>query len=47
MITIDQSRTVYIFDVDGTLTEPRQEITKKHKLILENWIKNKQAFLAT
>ena len=47
MITIDQSRTVYIFDVDGTLTEPRQEITKKHKLILENWIKNRQAFLAT
>ena len=47
MITIDQNKTVYIFDVDGTLTQPRQEICKEHKLTLDEWIKTKQAFLAT
>lgn len=47
MITIDQSKVCYIFDVDGTLTKPRQVIIENHKKILDKWIKNKQAFLAT
>lgn len=47
MITIDQNKVCYIFDVDGTLTEPRQKITKTNLKILKEWINNKQAFLAT
>jgi len=47
MITIDKNKVCYIFDVDGTLTEPRQKITKTNLKTLKEWINSKQAFLAT
>ena len=47
MITIDPSKVCYIFDVDGTLTEPRKLIETQHEKALIKWAKNKQCFLAT
>lgn len=47
MITIDQNKTVYIFDVDGTLTEPRQKMLEEHSIFIKSWIQDKQCFLAT
>ena len=32
------NKYVYLFDVDGTLTEPRKRITKKHEKTLSKWL---------
>jgi phosphomannomutase len=44
---IDSNKTCFIFDVDGTLSEPRQEVKQEHKKIFINWAKNKQCFIST
>lgn len=47
MITVDPNKIAFIFDVDGTLTKARQEITKDHKDILESWTSTRECFIAT
>ena len=44
---IDPNKVCYIFDVDGTLTEPRQSILEEHKNIFTEWAKGKQCFIST
>jgi phosphomannomutase len=44
---IDENKICYIFDVDGTLTEPRREISKEHKDFFLSWSENKQLFIST
>jgi len=36
-----------VFDVDGTLTEPRQKIKEEHKEEFINWAKDKKCFIST
>lgn len=47
MITIEQNKICYIFDIDGTLTEPRKQIDPFFINEFKNWMKNKQCFIAT
>ena len=47
MITIDPNKICYIFDVDGTLTEPRQKMSSKFANEFTSWMKDKQTFVAT
>ena len=47
MITIDPNKICYIFDVDGTLTEPRQKMSSKFANEFISWMKDKQTFVAT
>ena len=47
MKDIDFTKTCYIFDVDGTLTEPRKEIDNNFKKLFLKWAKNKQVFIST
>ncbi len=44
---IDSNETCFIFDVDGTLSEPRQKVKQDHKDFFINWAKDKQCFIAT
>jgi len=44
---IDSNKTCFIFDVDGTLTKPRQKMEQKFEREFFEWVKNKQVFLAT
>jgi len=46
MITINPGK-VYIFDVDGTLTMPRQEINDNMLYHFKDWCRDKNVFLAT
>ena len=41
------NETIYIFDVDGTLTEPRKKVTKKFEQQFLKWVKGKRAIIAT
>jgi len=47
MITIDPNKICYIFDVDGTLTEPRKQMDNSFSNELIEWMKDKQCFIAT
>jgi len=44
---IESNKICYIFDVDGTLTEPRQKILKENKNMFIHWAQNKQCFIST
>jgi phosphomannomutase len=44
---LDPNKICYIFDVDGTLTEPRREITSEDKHYFLSWSENKQCFIST
>jgi len=46
MITINPGK-VYIFDVDGTLTMPRQKMTDNVLYHFKDWCRDKNVFLAT
>jgi len=47
MITVDPNKICYIFDVDGTLTEPRQEMTEEFLEEFKTWLEGKQCIIAT
>jgi phosphomannomutase len=47
MITIDPNKICYIFDVDGTLTEPRKQMTYDFAKEFKLWAENKQCVIAT
>ena len=47
MITIEPNKICYIFDVDGTLCEPRQKMLEKNKKTFLEWSKDKQCFICT
>jgi len=44
---IDSEKICYIFDVDGTLTEPREKMQDDHESIFLEWAKGKQLFIST
>ena len=44
---IELDKICYIFDIDGTLTEPRQKIKEQHKNTFISWAQNKQCFIST
>ncbi len=44
---IDIMKTAYIFDVDGTLTEPRQKISKPFLNYFTDWSKSKDLYVST
>ena len=41
------NETIYIFDVDGTLTEPRKKVTKIFEQQFLKWVRGKRAIIAT
>ena len=47
MITIDPNNICYVFDVDGTLTKPREKMNPKFAKEFSLWMDNKQCFIAT
>ena len=47
MITIEPNKICYIFDVDGTLTEPRLKMSDSFINEFLAWIGDKQCFVAT
>jgi HAD superfamily hydrolase (TIGR01484 family) len=47
MITVDPNKTCYVFDVDGTLTEPRVQMTDAMANEFLLWSMNKECFIAT
>lgn len=47
MITVDPNKICYIFDVDGTLTDPRKKMDPSFANEFVFWMKNKQCFIAT
>ena len=47
MITIEPNKTCYVFDVDGTLTFPRQKMSSPFASEFIYWAENKQCFIAT
>ena len=40
-------KVCFVFDVDGTLTEPREEITDEMYEFFSSWSKEKQCFIST
>lgn len=44
---IDKNKTCYIFDLDGTLSEPRKKVDKQNKEMFIEWAKNRQCFICT
>jgi phosphomannomutase len=42
-----RTKKAYIFDVDGTLTEPRQKMTPEFLKAFKLWCRGKQLFIAT
>ncbi len=40
-------KTAYVFDVDGTLTEPRQKITKSFLKYFTDWSTSKDLYIST
>jgi len=44
---INANKTCYIFDVDGTLTTPRQQMDPSFAKEFKEWSKDKQLFIAT
>ena len=47
MISLNSNKICYVFDVDGTLTEPRQRISDKLANEFLLWSENKQCYIAT
>ncbi len=47
MITIEPNKICYIFDVDGTLTTPRDKMDPNFANEFLAWSENKQCFIAT
>jgi len=47
MITVDPNKICYIFDVDGTLTKPRQYMTSEFAKEFKDWSEDKQCIVAT
>lgn len=47
MITVDPNKICYVFDVDGTLTEPRKRMTSNFANEFLAWSLAKQCFIAT
>ena len=47
MITVESNKICYIFDVDGTLTEPRKLMDSKFAKEFSLWAQKKQCFIAT
>ena len=47
MITVDPNKICYVFDVDGTLTEPRLQMSDSMANEFLLWSMQKQCFLAT
>lgn len=47
MITVDPNKICYVFDVDGTLTQPREQISDSLANEFLLWSTNKQCFIAT
>lgn len=47
MITIDPNKICYIFDVDGTLTKPRKQMTYNFAREFKLWLEDKQCVVAT
>lgn len=47
MITVDPNKVCYIFDVDGTLTEPRQEMDSSFSNEFLFWSMGKQCYVST
>ena len=47
MIEINPNKTCYIFDVDGTLTEPRKKMNLMFANEFNRWSIGKQCFIAT
>ena len=43
----DPSKTCFVFDVDGTLTDPREEISQEMYDFFSLWSNNKQCFIST
>ena len=37
----------FLFDVDGTLTEPRQRMTEEFALFFSDWMEGKDVFLVS
>ena len=46
-MTIDPYRTIYVFDIDGTLTEPRQKMTEDFCFLFSDWSQTREVVLAT
>ena len=42
-----QSNSCFLFDVDGTLTEPRQPMNHEFELFFGSWINNKNVYLVS
>ena len=38
---------IYLFDIDGTLTQPRQKMASEHVLMFLSWMTNKNVYLVT
>ena len=47
MITVDPNKTCFVFDVDGTLTDPRNKMNLAFANEFSLWMLEKQCFLAT
>ena len=47
MITIDPNKICYVFDVDGTLTDPRKKMNPSFAVEFHKWMENRQCFTAT
>lgn len=47
MITVDPNKVCYIFDVDGTLTEPREEMNSSFANEFLLWSMGKQCYIST
>ena len=47
MITIEPNKICYIFDLDGTLTEPREAMNLKFAKEFSEWMDKRQCLLAT
>jgi len=47
MITVDPNKICYVFDIDGTLTEPREEMNHSFANEFLFWSMNKQCYIST
>ena len=43
----DPQKICFVFDIDGTLTEPREEITNEMFELFSSWSANRQCFVST
>lgn len=46
-MNVEQNKICYVFDVDGTLTQPRKFMDPSFQKEFSTWMKNKQCFIAT